>query len=117
MYLKTKDRFPHPVRLAGNLLAISLFFTLWTSGLAADSFAAYQTPLELQVLETRLPGILDEFQKDGYSPEEETLGFSKAWSSDFFSPFNYSIYSGTVSLENKKAFIRLEGDSGDVKSR
>ncbi|MBI41706.1 MAG: hypothetical protein CMF59_19095 [Leptospiraceae bacterium] len=118
MYLKTTDKFlgMQPATLAGKILTIALICALSTSGLAADTFGVYQTPLELQVAESKLPGILDEFQKDGYSEEEETLGFSKAWSSDFFSPYNYSIYTGTVSLNNKNTIIRLEGDSGDVKS-
>ena len=98
------------------LLPILLAAFTAPAGLFADSFAVYQTPLELSQAEAQLPGILNEFQKDGYSEEEETLGFSKAWSSDFFSPFNYSIYTGTVSLENKTAMIRIEGDSGDVRS-
>lgn len=98
------------------LFAVFLGTYFLPSSVLADSFGVYETPLTLQQAEARLPGILDEFHKEGYSEEEETLGFNKAYSSDFFSPYNYTLYSGTISLENQKAMIRLEGDSGDVQS-
>ena len=118
MYLNSTDKIPGNWNLkkATGYLLLPIVCLLAASNLSADTFGVYQTPLEIQIAETKLPALLDEFQKDGYTEEEETLGFSKAWSSDFFSPFNYSIYTGTVSLENKSALIRLEGDSGDVKS-
>ncbi|MCB1169187.1 MAG: hypothetical protein KDK25_02580 [Leptospiraceae bacterium] len=101
---------------AGCLTLAACLAAILPHSLSADSFGVYQTSMELKQAEAKLPGILDEFQKDGYSEEEETQGFSKAWSSDFFSPYNYSLYTGTVSLENKTTFLRIEGDSGDVKS-
>ena len=103
-------------RLISGMKILVFLLLMAPAALMADSFGVYETPLELEQAEARLPGIIDEFQKDGYEEEEETLGFSKAWSSNFLSPFNYSIYTGTVSLENRNAMIRIEGDSGDVKS-
>lgn len=94
-------------------LICSLVCVPFLSKLNADSVRSYESQHNLDSTNDQITKLLKSFDDSMYK-DDESEGFSFRLNSGFWSPFNYDLFSGTLSLNNKLVIVRLEGDSGDV---
>lgn len=98
----------------GHVLFLIVLLIL-SGTLYADSFAVYETNnRDIESVRSELNAVMSEFNGNGYERAEETFGFSYAYSSYFFSPYDYFILLGKVSERKPVTMLRIEGNDGDV---
>ena len=93
-----------------------LFFipTLFSTTLYAESARTNFSNYGEEKTKNEIEKTLSVLDPEGYTSEEETLGFDFLLSNKFFSPYTYNIYGGQISVKNPAYIVRVEGEEGDV---
>lgn len=84
--------------------------------LVADARITYESAVKPDDLLESVERALKKIDPDGYSKPEETQGFAFRFSNRWLSPFTYDLYGGSISSTIPKSILRVEGDTGDVRS-
>ncbi|MCB1174378.1 MAG: hypothetical protein KDK39_12475 [Leptospiraceae bacterium] len=96
------------------LLSLGL---LWVQSplLYADSVRSYESGKESKATMEQIKSFLANFDSE-MDVDDETEGFRLRLNSGFWSPFHYDLFVGPVSRTNPDGVVRLEGDTGDVRT-
>ncbi len=82
--------------------------------LLARDFNAFESPRKVDETKADIERMLERLDAGGFEPLEETLGYRYAWTSRWYSPYNYTIYVGTISENKPTTIVMVEGNAADV---
>ncbi len=101
-----------------TLLYSALFFfgaaSFFTPSLYADTSRAYRSNLSVEEARSKIETLLEKIDGNNFYSPEETLGYRFRFYNRWLSAYSYDIFIGTISAQNNRTVLRLEGNDGDV---